>query len=220
MATSKEKKIESVKKVDGKLIKPILEFILEIWANNDKQIYEYILAWLQEVFIGRNHIALLLYSNKRLCGKNFLLNWLSEYIFGYDWYESNTPIPVPDTRMVVTNSNTQATTKQIDDLINAISNNYVPSAINRANYVITTNSLDAFPIAGTGRFMCLAINEKYANDAKYFRNLWNLIANDIVAAHFYTFIYDYNATEESKTFISTEIEKKMTRQSFEVMKFF
>lgn len=211
LATCEKNKIKIVKKVDMKLIKPILEFILEIWANGDKQKYEYILAWFHEVFTGcSNYTALLLYSDKILCGKNFLLNWMKHFIFGDNWYESNKLPTNANKQMVVINSNERASKDVINELIDVIDNGNV------ANYVITTTSLDAFPVAGTGRFMCLEVNSKYSNDTKYFRNLWNLIAKSEVASHFYTYITDYEGTEESRTFISTDLEKKMTLQPFEM----
>lgn len=209
LATFKIINVEIAKKVDMKLIKPILEFILEIWANNDKQKYEYILTWLHEVFMGRNHIALLLYSDKILCGKNFLLNWMRIFIFGDNWHEGNKCTAIRNKQMVVINSNERINKDELNELIEAIDNCGI------ASYVITTTNLDAFPIAGTGRFMCLEVNSKYSNDTKYFRNLWNLIAKDEVASHFYTYITNYDGTEESRTFISTDLEKKMTSLPFE-----
>lgn len=215
LALSKCKTINELQEVDMKLIEPVLNFILEVWANNDKQKYEYILSWFNVAFgCGINRAALLFYSasNKTLHSARYLLNWMKNFVID-EWHESNQVVINPDKEIVVINSNKCVNDDALDELIDAINDDSID---NHANYIITTTSLDAFPIAGKECFMCLEVGNKHTNDAEYLEDLQEIIGKDEVASHFYTYIRKYEVSNESRKFISTELEKKMVRMSFEM----
>lgn len=213
LALSNFKTINHCQEVDMKLIEPVLNFILEVWANNDKQKYEYILTWFS-VASGSdsNRSALLFYSasNKALYNARCLLNWMKNRIFD-DWYESNQVVIKPDKEIVVINSNKCVNEDTLDELINAINEGSID------NYIITTTSLDAFPVAGKECFMCLEVSNKHTNDAEYIENLMDIIEKDNVASHFFNYINKtYKVSNASRRFFSTDLEKKMIRQPFEM----
>lgn len=204
--------------INMQLVQPILDAILEIWANGDKKKYEYVLTWFSRVIFcgGDNHTALLFYSdsNRTLEGARVILQWMQLYLIP-DWRESATLPANPKHQIEVIRSNRYAGDDAFDELLGCIRYCRGP---NHSNYIIMTTSYDAFPVAETGQFVCLDIYEsdKYTKDPKYFQKLCDLVANNEAASHFYTFLADRKMTEESRLRVPTDLEKRMVRQPFEL----
>lgn len=195
-----------VDEINENQIEPILKFILEVWANNDALTYRNILAWLHNAFVTRNTTVLVLHSDKSRCGKKFLLNWMKKYIFGTDFtmtYDAENLFSRK--KMIVINRDTVIYPAMIDKITFAASSDMVDEQKNRSNFVITTHNRNIFDSSHNkdffngqhnDHFMCLQVSDKYANDKKYFDDLWEQIANYATADNFYTFIITYEPPDE------------------------
>lgn len=75
--------------VDMKFIEPILGHIKVVLANNNEEVYEYILDWIAALLQMRNGrklgTALVFYSKKHGAGKNTITSFLRDKVIGTDY---------------------------------------------------------------------------------------------------------------------------------------
>ena len=74
-----------VENLDINKVQPMLDFIKEIWCNNDDKLYKYLLTWFYYLVIKpdkRTLVALFVQSTKHGCGKNTLTDFLREFVIG------------------------------------------------------------------------------------------------------------------------------------------
>ena len=191
-------------------------FLLEVWANNDQNVYNYIISWFAGLFTdlkGINMVALAMISGQGT-GKGFFLQFLKYIIRGANVCESqgigsitqkhNTVIQ--NKRLVVINemSSTREEFKSNFDKIKTYISDPVvqiepkgvdPYQINNiSNYILFTNHRDAIIIEESDRrYAVFEMSPIHINDTAYFANLAEKCFNQDVANAFYTYLLDFEA---------------------------
>lgn len=219
----------NVPESDGfKLMK---SFILETWANNNIEYYNYIISWFAGLVTnlkGINKVALAMVSSQGT-GKNTLLDFMS-YILG-----SSNMVSVDGIKSVtdsfnyilqnkrLININEMSSTKEefrsnFDKIKRFITDSTItitPKGIdsytmsNIGNYVLFTNHRDAIIVENTDRrYAVFEMSGIYANNSTYFNNLYSLCFNQDVANEFYTYLLDFSSIDLSKI-PDTELKQEM-----------
>jgi hypothetical protein len=65
-------------------VKIMLNFIKEILANNNTDVYNYLLKWLAYMLQGFKNSSVLYLRGRQGLGKSTLFNFIQEYVIGYD----------------------------------------------------------------------------------------------------------------------------------------
>lgn len=176
------------------ICQPILDHILHIWANDDSELYEYILDWLASVICGnKNGTVLVLYSKLQGAGKNCITDFISRKVIG-EKYSAE----AEDIDQLVSKFNMQFANKllvivgeasNIDSNYHKIFNRMKNLITNERatieskgvnpvilpdyrNFIITTNNECPVKIEmNDRRYTLIKINESRAGDTNYFTNL-------------------------------------------------
>ena len=78
----KKKKYDSYDDETKKGVQQILDFIYEVWACEDKEVYEYLLKWFANVAKGIKNSTYLYVRGPKGCGKSWLCEMLYHEVFG------------------------------------------------------------------------------------------------------------------------------------------
>lgn len=176
------------------LIKPILDHLLNVWANGSTEVYSYILDWLSTIVKGdKNGTAIVVYSKKQGAGKNVITDFIRDKVIGQLYSSETNDIDLLVTKFNARFANKVFTVineaknvggdyhKTFDKLKDLITNKRI--TIERKgidslemddfnNYIITTNN--EYPIKieeNDRRYTLIKINEDKAGDRQYFDNL-------------------------------------------------
>lgn len=205
----KSKKID----FDMKKIEPVLNHIKEVWANDNKTVYDYIINWFASIIQKpeqKTGVALVFISNEG-AGKNIIFDWLKERIFGQ--YAVN----VADIDKIVGKFNNTLSYKLLTLLNEA---NQVDGNYNKAwdlmknlitenkqivekkgvdpfeiddynNYLFFSNNSNPVKISGRDRrYMINTCSNKYVGNKKYFIELSDLL-NQELADHLFSYLLQY-----------------------------
>lgn len=66
-------------------VKPVLDYIMDVWANGNKYSYAYILEWLSIVCCDvprKSRIALVAHSKRQQTGKDIFIAFIRDYVLG------------------------------------------------------------------------------------------------------------------------------------------
>jgi len=66
-------------KVDESQFDLILQHILEVWCNNQQNLFDYVTKWMAHLVLRpyKTGVALLVYSNKHGVGKSMIAEWFA-----------------------------------------------------------------------------------------------------------------------------------------------
>lgn len=64
----------------------MLNYIKLIWANNDEDVYEYLINWFANMVQGNKNKSCLYAKGQEGIGKSTLPDFIAEYVTGYDLY--------------------------------------------------------------------------------------------------------------------------------------
>ena len=209
--------------------------IMEIWACNNIEYYNYIISWFAGIFTNLSSInkkALVMISPQG-CGKGTMIEFLGYLLRDSNIYNGvgvsgitqkhNTAIQ--NKRLVVINE--MSSTKDefrsnFDKLKSFITDPYIsiePKGINPyqidniSDFILFSNHEDSLPVEqGDRRYAVFLMDGKYANDEKYFTELRKECFNQDVANAFYTYLLDFNAVSLN-TPPHTEIRKQLINNS-------
>merc|ERR1712070_1312839 len=224
---------------DIKVIEPILHHIKTCWANDNENIYNYILDWLAHIVqfpYKKTRILIILYSSLQQVGKNILTNFFIDYVFGQELSYAmagtdnltcrfNTNIY----RKVFVNCNelssidgTERNT-QFDLLKNLITEDYMDFEIkggrkwkgdNYMNILATTNHTFTYKIEdGDARILPLKVSNRYAQNFAYFKRLGESL-NQNTGNHFISFLKERDLRDVVLTNIPmTDLKEDMIEHS-------
>jgi putative DNA primase/helicase len=185
-----------VKTVDVSPIQLILSHIKEVYCNNDDVSYDYFLDLLYYIIKYPERpleVATFIYSKSQGSGKNIILNFLQDFVFG-----SNITYYTTGLESILCAHNHLLKNKKIvivDELASS-SDNFVgnfdkfksmmtgptisinPKGVNQYNiknvlsWFLISNHDDCIRVEATDRrYFCLSVSEKYIGNKQYFKQL-------------------------------------------------
>lgn len=239
-------KAKLVENVDMDLINPILYHIKKCWANNDENIYDYILQWFRNAFLfpwNKNGTVIILYSEEG-SGKTMIIdNFIIPFVYGNSIASTIvglSPIVQRFNSILINklfilanevssgDHNFVGSFEILKSLITDktltiekkgidIFNNYP----NYINFIFTTNNPDSVRLGRTDRrYVCLEAQTCFLGNFEYFNKLSECF-NQETANHFFTYICGLEKTRDIRQIPSTELRVEMLKNSTSsIFKFF
>jgi hypothetical protein len=190
-------------------VKAILNHIKEVLANGNEEVYNYIIKWLASIiqYPNRKTEVAMCFVGKQGCGKNIILDWIGEQLFGKYYCYIN------EFDKLIDKFNRQLENKlftvldEVQNYGNAIkSNEKLKSIITRKRITIEPKGLESYETRDLNNFIFLSNNEnivkieegdrrymytncgdKYVKDYEYFQNLSEIL-NGETAEEFYNYL--------------------------------
>jgi hypothetical protein len=221
--------------IESEGLKAMKLFIMESWANNNMEHYNYIISWFAGLFTnlsGINRVALAMVSPQGT-GKGTLLefmelllrrnnistvNGVSEITGKFNILLQNKRL-ININEMCSTQNEFRANFEKIKGFITDPLMRIEPKGINPyfisniGNLIMFTNHRDSLIIEESDRrYAIFEMGVSHLNDTKYFTNLRKQCFNQDVANEFYTYLLDFQAVDISKI-IDTELKREMKQMS-------
>jgi len=220
---------DEVEKVDETIIKEFLDFVLEVIANNDEKVNEYILNWIAKLFQnpGIKLETMIVLTGKQGCGKNTFTNIISTLARGYsrpnvtsiDHISGKFNASLLGMILIIGNEWTSASlNKHIDkgrhkgviseDTIEIERKGVDPfTAQNCCNFIVSSNEQDPVTIEQNDRrHLVSEISDKYMQNEKYFGKLKN------VSMDFYNHLFTYFRRRDIKDWSERKIPMTKTKE--------
>ena len=197
------------------IVQPILDFIKEIWANNDEELYKWILSWLATAIqkpatpIGT---AIFAYS-KQGAGKNTLSDFLRDYVFGdritgnftgIDQITGRFNKAIEGKKLNIVNEMASTRKEFISNFdkmktyITDVKIRVEPKGSegydvkNIGNWLLFTNHEDALHIdASDRRYCCIELNDMYIDNSSYWSKFYSTHMNQDTGNQFYSYLLQY-----------------------------
>lgn len=207
-------------------VEMILKYIDDVWANNNKDMFNYIISWLSDMVKGKKNQSCLYAKSIEGVGKSTLTEFISEYVIGNDVYlkgksdhlkgEHNLGmlgklLVVFEELQIFSEKEWHAIDAELKDLITCEKASYTDKyekrfdAKNTNNYIILTN----FDLKGAHgrRVVVLEISTKYLNDFEYFKKLRKECFNNTIGHAFFCYLMDHD-TSKYESYKIPETSKK------------
>lgn len=207
------------------------EHIMEVWANNNQDYYNYIVSWFAGIFTNLTSInkkALVAISTQG-CGKGTMIEFMSLLMkmsniynaIGVDSITDKHNKSVEGKRLIVINE--MSSTKDefrsnfdklksyiTDPIISVNPKNINPYQIeNISNFILFTNHEDSILLEqNERRYAVFSMNAKYANNEEYFSHIRKHCFNQDVADAFYTYLLEFPAVSLN-TAPDTDIRRQL-----------
>jgi hypothetical protein len=194
--------------------KLLLNYIYDVLANKDDEVYNYLLKWYSNVFKGIKNNSVLYLKSIEGTGKSTLSDFIQQYILsdglsvkcGTDPLKGNYNSILKNSIYVrfeemptFSTSEWIGVSSKLKDLITSdkiIINEKYEKAYecdNRNNYIICTNH-NAIQHSEGRRYFILDVSTEYVNDNEYYGNLRSKTFNKEVAQAFYNYIIEVDTT--------------------------
>ena len=219
--------------VDMDLIQPILNHIKTCWADDDEDIYDYILHWFHKALSQpweKTGVVLLLYGLEGT-GKGLLIdNLLIPYIYGDNVAcvsQGLTPITQRFNSIcmnktficcneVSTEGGFHTSFEKLKALITDKTISIEKKGIdifkdypNFINFIFTTNNTDSVKLGKSDRrYCCLETSPRYKGNYDYFDVLL-ASCNQEVGNHLYTYFCDFKKTRNIRKIPTTKLKQDM-----------
>lgn len=226
-------KAKSVDSVDMKLIAPILNHIKLCWADNNDDLYDYIMQWFRQAFSepwNKTGVVLLLYGLEGT-GKGLLIdNLIIPLIYGSKIScisQGLEPIVqrfngicadkcFMGVNEVSTEGSWACSWEKLKALITDPTITIEKKGIdifkdypNHINFIFTTNNHDSVKLGKTDRrYCCLETSARFKGNYEYFSELLASCSQE-AADHFYTYVCNIPRTRNIKNIPMTALKKDM-----------
>ena len=220
-------------------IQPVLNHIFECLANSNEDHYDYIVSFFANIIQSpdkKGRVALILYSSKQQCGKNFTTDFMNNYVFGRKYScdvnsveevlkEKNADMV---NKILITinevSSKSSSFHSDHDKLKDAICNERMtarklyqdPIEVNDyRNFVLTTNNLASVRIEASGdaRFCAFDVSDKFRMNFDYFKLIREQCFNNECGNLVYRYLYNYNITRDIRKIPNTQLRNTMIEMS-------
>ena len=205
-------KAQIVPELDMRYVQPLLDFLLEVWSDNDQTVYRYLLSWLHCLLITpqkKTGQSIFAYSLQG-CGKNTFTDFLRDYVMGNGVFTETVGIEsltekhsesLEGRRLVVVDE-CSSTRKEFLNNFNKMKQFITGDKItinpkgirpytvdNFCNLVIFTNHLDSLYLESSDRrYLCIQLSNVHRQDFAYFKALRKQCFNDVAGCHFLTYL--------------------------------
>ena len=224
-----------VEVVNMDIIEPILTHMKTCWADDNEDLYDYLLHWFMNAFRYpwvKTGIVLLI-EGVQGSGKGMLVEFIKDMIYGSAngvKVEGLTPITQrfnsvllnklfcwPDevgcdnfhlswnTLKALITDPTMCIEKKGIDILNDYPNNL--------QFIMTTNEPEAVKLGQTDRrYVCLSSSPRYVKNWDYFDRLAGSFTQE-AADHFYTYCFNYKKTRNLRDIPMTSLKEEMLETS-------
>lgn len=209
--------------------KMMLDFIKNVWCDNNNDSYEYVLNWLANMIQGnKNTTILYLKSFVEGIGKSTVTQFILYHVLGKKiCIESNSDVlkspynEILSGKLMVVFEELESASDRDWQLMSTklkrwstssevvYSDKYLKSytSNNINNYIINTN-VEAIKASEGRRYYILDLSTQYKNNHEYFNKLYSTCFNDDVGRVFYQFMMERDITKfNPQNFIETKAKK-------------
>jgi hypothetical protein len=212
-------------KYDENYVKPMLDYILEILATNNEDIFKYIISWVRHICKypeKKTGKILVFQSNKQRAGKGTFVNWLHSYIFGgtHSYTTSFDKLTRGFNSFLINKSfilidELPSTSKTFHALFDKVKNMSTeptldieykgrePFSVNNiCNYVFTTNNEKSVKIEEyDGRYAIIKINESKVGDHEFWTRMYKEVFTEEMAYQFFHYLVNMDDDDDRLTSI-------------------
>ena len=231
-------KAQKIKDIDMSIVNVFINHIREIWANNNEEVFRYIMSWLAHIIqqpYKKTGIAIVLQSCQGT-GKTLPCDILLERVFGFELGLSTTGLT-----NITKNFNSILKGKiftKVDELNNItqgdfhgafdkmkdnITGNWFElekkgidsiQIENLNNFLLTTNNTFSVKIEdGDRRYACFEASDKYKGNFKYFDNFTDVCDNDIAGDNIFSYFLQYDDKVDLRNIPMTKLKSDMMEKS-------
>lgn len=212
----------------------IIDFVREIWADNDEEVYTYLISWFAGLLTpGMNRTAIAMVAPQGT-GKGFFLEFMKLILrqvnvadmVGIQSITQKHNTAIQGKRVVVINemSSTRDEFKSNFDKIKSYITDPVvsiePKGVNPysidniGNYLLFTNHRDAIIVEESDRrYAIFEMSKAKMNNTEYFGMLERECFNQDVADSFYTYLLDYPNKVDVRKIPNTALRQEMMNLS-------
>lgn len=214
-----------------KKVKPMKDYLLEVWANGNNEIFNYLLQWSKCVLkrsTEKTNAVIYLFGTHG-AGKNTYVDFLRQFCLGYPLAKSTTLNKLLDKHsnniesaklIVLEELNAHGSRKEdfetFKDLVTNDTLEINPkgqdmrSIVNMANFVIPCNHADAIIIAPTERrYLVVKCSDKYVGNTEYWNKMRTDCFNQDFANCWYTYLMKHESKVDLKIIPMTEERKNL-----------
>lgn len=219
---------KNLPKEQQKAVYKLLDYIKLIWANNNEEVYQYLLSWLSCMIKGIRNQSVLYAKGDEGIGKSTLTDFLRDYVIGLPLYckgkadhlfgQHNLQLMgkllvVFEELQFFSENEWRAVDSEFKDMITDKFASYADKyekrfcAENINNYIVNTN-VNAIKGAHGRRYVVLDCNPSKMNDFKYFKDIRDSCFNNDVGYAFFAYLYEVNVTNFNSLNIPITQSKK------------
>lgn len=204
----------------AKTVKPLTDFLSEVWCQNDELTYNYLMKWLQVALTDnrkKTESMLFVCSEEHSTGKTIICNFFSEFLFGPKISNKLCGSPklmaasaCPDygQRLLIIDGYGGSTKylsetyrhlkRKINDDTMSVNAKYLNAkkAPNFCNYIILSNNLASLPVTEHDqKVIAIKVSSAKKDDVPFFRYLVQIIMNQSFGDAFYTYLMSLDLSE-------------------------
>jgi len=234
----KAKRLPDGQAADPDIIAPFFDHIKKVWANNDEEIYNYIVKWLSTVVQkpwARTNVFILL-TGSQGCGKGVPCEFLINRIFG-----SHCAADCAGLSKVTQRFNSMLSGKvflNVNEMSDVNSKNFYAN-FDKLKALITDSYLcierKGMPVShvenclnmigcsnqrhtmnaekGDRRILALECSDEFVGNHAYFDRLCKNLSNPETADHIITFLYDHESDINIKVIPMTDLKRELEESS-------
>ena len=207
----------------------MLDFIKQVWCNNNQESYEYVLNWLANMIQGnKNNTILYLKSFVEGIGKSTVTQFILYHVLGKDvCIEANSDVlkssynEILSGKLMVVFEELESACDRDWQIMSTklkrwstsneviYSDKYIKSytSNNINNYIINTN-VEAIKASEGRRYYILDLSTQYKNNHAFFNELYDTCFNDEVGKAFYHFMLKRDTKKfNPQNFVETQAKK-------------
>ncbi len=196
-------------------VKLLLDYIYKVLADDNDDIYNYLLCWYSNLFKGKKNDSVLYLRSPEGAGKSTLPDYIIKYILGdglatkcgteplktpYNAILKGAILVVFEELPTFSRSEWIGVSSKLKDMVTSetmiINEKYEKSfkCANTNNYIVLSNH-QAIQHSEGRRYFILDINTEYMNDHEYYGKLRDETFNDEVAKAFFNYILEIDTTK-------------------------
>ena len=227
-------------KMDQTKIQPILDHLHDIWCGGDQMCYKYILDWMASIAQTpwkKSLVAVVLVSIREGAGKNSIMEFLKEHVFGNQYIRDVSNINdltrqfnmdgmktiftvcneigsqggayrnADSLKDMITRKTQRIETKGVDPIQMSCFNNFMLTS-QYWKWVAKISSSDR-------RYFCLDADNKRCNDVDYFTNLFKFLTPES-GKHFWYYLLSRDlSTVNLRNIPMTDLKRDMASLSYD-----
>jgi hypothetical protein len=232
-------KAKLVEQLDMGKVQPILDHIMKVWASDNQQYYDYLMAWIHHIIMKPQEkigVGVVLRSGEQQIGKGLIAdNFLRQLVFGSEigFYDKGldfmtqrfnehlmSKIFVVADELTSADGNYHGTFDAMKSMITCSQMSIeikggrkfqTDSFINMM--LLTNNSFSVKVEKGDRRYFILDCDERYAGNTAYFNWMFDNYINQDCADHFLTYMSQYETSVNLRDIPVTQLKQDMIEQN-------
>ena len=210
------KEFKSYSKATRSAVNKMIEFVKEVWTDNNDESLQYILKWFSNILKGnKNKTILYIKSQAQGVGKSTFTDFFVEFVIGKAFYAKGDkdsiltsfnmdlmgkPVVIFEELPVFNKGEWSACDGKLKDMATGDEMNYSDKyekkikTANINNYIILTNN-KAIKRPDGRRYFMADINTKYKDNFEFFKKLREECFNNEVGEAFYNYLMEIDTSQ-------------------------